>query len=64
MLEKNIMLHQATNRKAVDTKPAYAAPTMVIYGSVGELTAGGSGSTSEGGAQPNCNNNGATKQRC
>ena len=58
------MLHQDTDCKMVDTKPAYAAPTMVIYGSVGSLTAGGSGATPEGGTQPTCGSNSANKQRC
>lgn len=58
------MLHQDTSRKAVDAKPAYAAPTMVIYGSVGALTAAGSGTSSEGGTQPNCGSNSSSKQRC
>ena len=60
------MLHQDDSRKSVEAKPAYTAPTMSIYGSVIDLTAGGSGAGTEPGTAPACNTSGsnATKLRC
>lgn len=61
------MMHQNTNRGMVDPKRPYASPTLVIYGTLGSLTAGGSGTGTEPGTIPGaCGTDGsnAVKTRC
>lgn len=42
---------------------SYAAPRLVRFGSVVKLTASGTGTNTESGSQPNCDNS-TNKNRC
>jgi len=49
---------------AKGAKKPYRAPVLTDFGSVGELTAGGSGGRTELNPQGKCTSNSPNKQRC
>lgn len=46
------------------TKKPYSTPVLTCFGTVGELTAGGSGTRSELNPHGKCTSNSPNKQRC
>ena len=43
-----------SSRVVAATRKSYAAPSLVLYGSIAKLTLGTGGSRADGGANPNC----------
>ena len=53
-----------SNVRILNGAKGYSAPILQVLGNVQQLTAAGTGTTSEGGTAPNCGNNSSQRQRC